>query len=210
MATKGGITFVPDKGWRQFERAIDKTRAGRAVSKHMALATRRNGLIAVKAIRAAIRSGKGFEANAALTIDIKKSQKPLVDKGGLFQSVTSQVVDKKTVFAGVLQTDELFNIARALHEGAVVPVSPKMRNMFRMLWWASIGNIDPSELTGGAALLWERKPGDWLPLKESTTAIIIPGRPFVEVAFASPELAMKAKENWQKALASAFKELAKR
>ena len=203
------LRFVPDKGWRKFEKAIKGTNFARKVNKHMTLATRRNGLLAVKAIRNAIRQGDGFEANAALTIDIKGSSKPLVDKGGLFQAATSKQVDQKTVFAGVLQTDDLFNIAETLHEGRAIKVTSKMRNMFKALWWASIGNIDSGELTGAAALLWERKEGGWLPLRENTVAIIIPPRRFIEAAFADPNLKTRARENWQKALASAFRELAR-
>lgn len=203
------INFVPDKGWRRFERAVSGTAFHRAMNKHLSLATRRNGFLAVRAIRQSIKNGN-FEANAALTVGIKGSSKPLVDKGGLFQSATSQMQGGRSVFAGILQTDELYNIAVTLHDGASVTVTPKMRNMFKALWWASIGTIDSSELRGAAAELWERKPGDWLPLRENTIAIVIPGRPFIEEAFSNRALIDKAIENWQRALASAFKELARR
>lgn len=207
MASRA-IRFVPDKGWRRFEKAIQGSNAAKKVNKHMALATRRNGLLAVRMIRKTIKRGN-FEANAPLTVEIKKSSKPLVDKGQLWQSITSQQVSGRTVFAGVLFTDDNYNIAAALHDGVAIKVTPKMRNMFRALWWASIGTIDPGELRGSAALLWERKPGGWLPLRESTNAIIIPARRFIEEAFKSPELRRQAIENWQKALASAFRELSK-
>lgn len=179
------------------------------MNKHISLATRRNGLLAVRMIRQSIKKGN-FEANAALTVDIKGSSKPLVDKGGLFQSVTSKMQGDRSVFAGVLQTDELYNIAVALHDGASVTVTPKMRNMFKALWWASIGTIDPGELKGAAAELWERKPGGWLPLRENTVAILIPGRPFIEGVFNDRVLIDKAIENWQRALSLAFKEMSRR
>ncbi|MCH7726058.1 MAG: hypothetical protein IH991_06200, partial [Planctomycetes bacterium] len=167
-----------------------------------------NGKLAERAIRRAIQSG-GLDANAELTIMIKGSSKPLVDSGvGLFQAITSKVLDERTVFAGVLRTEAKFNIAIALHEGTEIKVTPAMRGMFFWLWQASIGAIPSSRLEGRASELWERAPGGWAPLKEGTSHIIIPSRPFMKQAFADGALKRKAKENWQMAVKKTMRELA--
>lgn len=206
------LRFVPKKAeWERFNRALDPQRFRRLSRKHLRKATERNGLEAVATIRRTIRKGGSFAANAMLTKEIKGSSKPLVDSGsGLFQAVTSKIDTDTSVFVGVLQTDGFYNIAKAIHDGVVIPVTPKMRQMFKALWWASIGNLDPSELDGRAAELWKRKPGGWFPLKDSTVAIVLPPRPFVELAFADPALKKKARANWERAMNSAIREAAKK
>ncbi len=199
--------FKMDKGWKKWEYAISKSALKGATSKHMKRASVLNGKIAEATIRKTIKGG-GFEKNADLTIMIKSSSKPLVDYGtGLFQAITSQVMDNITVFAGVIRTDGFYDIAVALHEGVSIVVTPRMRGLFFWLWQASEGIITPDELSGRASELWERAPGGWAPLKSSTSHIVIPSRPFIKKAFADNELQMKAKENWQKALQLAMKEL---
>ena len=194
--------------WAKWEQALKPGVMERAIKRRMRKATRLNGALAQRAIRQTIRNG-GFTPNAPLTIHIKSSSKPLVDQGtGIFQAITSQIIDDVTVFAGVLRTEGAFNIAMALHEGAVLPVTPAMRGMFLSLWEASIGSMDPSDLTGRARELWERRPGGWAPLQLSTTRIIIPGRPFIKSAFANARLKNLAKTNWQEALRQAMRDLA--
>ncbi len=206
---RSSLRYVPvEKDWKRFGRALDSSRFRRIARKHLRKATDRNGLEAQAAIRRQIRAG-GFEANATLTKEIKKSGKPLVDKGtSLFQAITSKIENDTSVFVGVLQTDSFYNIALSLHNGQAIPVTPKMRLMFRVLHWVSIGNMDPSELDGAAAELWRRKPGGWLPLKDSTVAIIIPPRPFIEAGFEEEKLKQRVRNNWNRALATAMKEQA--
>jgi hypothetical protein len=172
--------------------------------------------MAVKQIRQLIRGGEGgYEANAELTKEIKGASVPLVggkaDTGGinLFQAISSTMLDDYAVFAGVKFVSEKYDVAATLHDGAVIPVTERMRTMFKMLWWASEGAIDPSQLTGRAAELWRLKQTGWYPLSDSTTAIVIPGRPFIERAFESGQLKREAQRNWEQALASVFRVLAK-
>jgi len=202
-------SFKMDKGWKKWEYAITPRVFAAKLNHNMRRATALNGKIAEATIRNTIKAGVD-PANANLTIMIKSSSKPLVDKpGGLFQAVTSVVVDHTTVFAGVLSTDGDYDIAIALHEGATIAVTPRMRGMFFWLWHASEGRIQPVDLDGRAAELWERAPGGWVPLKESTTHIVIPSRPFIQKAFADKEMREKAKHNWQMALQVTMRELAK-
>jgi len=200
--------FKMDAGWRKWEHAITPRVFTAKLNHNMRRATALNGKLAEATIRNTIKAGMS-PANAALTIMIKSSSKPLVDQpGGLFQAITSQVMDHTTVFAGVLSTNGEYDIALALHEGATINVTPRMRGMFFWLWQASEGKLPPNELEGRAAQLWERSPGGWAPLKDSTTHIIIPPRPFIQRAFANRDMRLKAKENWQKALQATMRELA--
>jgi hypothetical protein len=204
------IRFDKRGDWRKMERALDAPAFEATLRRNMRVATQLNGHLAEAAVRRAIRAGS-FAPNAALTIAIKGSSKPLVDQGsGIFQAVTSEVVDDFRVFVGVLRSDEHYNVALALHEGATIPVSDKMRGMFFVLWQASTGAMPAAELTGRAAELWERMPGGWLPLRPSTTAIIIPGRPYLANAFNDATLRARVQRNWEQALSRTFRELARR
>lgn len=208
MARSSLIYKPVKKDWDRFGKALESSRFRRIARKHLRIATERNGREAQAVIRRLIRAG-GFASNAVLTKQIKGSGKPLVDNAtSLFQAVTSKVETDTSVFVGVLQTDGFYNIAVSLHDGQAITVTPKMRLMFQVLYWASIGNLDPGELHGAAAELWKRKPGGWLPLKDSTVVIILPPRPFIEEAFKDAKLKARVRNNWVRALNTAMKEQA--
>lgn len=191
---------------------MDSAAFDSTLRRHMRTATQLNGHLAEAAVRRAIRAGT-FTPNAALTIAIKGSSKPLVDSGsGIFQAVTSEVVDDFRVFVGVLRSSEHYDVALAIHEGVTITVTDKMRGMFFMLWQASQGAEagGSTALTGRAAELWERMPGGWLPLRPSTTAIVIPGRPYLANTFNDATLRMRVQRNWEAALQRTFRELSRR
>ena len=199
------------KGLKQWRIALDARGFDAAARKNLRIATALNGKLAEALVRKTIQGGGSGEypRNAQLTKQIKKSNKPLVDSGQFFQSVTSQVVDDYTVFVGVLRSSGKYNIAVVLHEGVTEKVTPAMRGMFFMLWRASEGMIDASKLTGRAAALFERKQKGWYPLASSTEAIVIPGRPFFKVAFKNTQMIKRSRDNWKKALEASFAERAK-
>lgn len=186
------------------EMALDAKKFDKNAKALLRKASVLNGKLAEKRIRQALASGD-FAPNAALTIAIKGSTKPLVDQGQLFQFITSKVVRDTTVFVGILRTDEHYNIAVALHEGVTIRVTPAMRGLFFILWQASTGKFDPSKLTGRAAELFERMPDGWRPLKDSTRSIVIPPRPFITRALAAADFKEKIKGNWRMALREAIK-----
>ncbi len=206
VADKVEIKF-PVAKMRRLEKAIGPEQMDTVIDKHLLRGAKLIGKAAESEIRQGIRSGS-FEKNADLTIMIKGSSKPLVDRGsGIFQGISSHEVDGHTVFVGILRTDEEYNIALALHEGVSISVTPAMRGLFFYLWQASEGKIDPSELTGRAAELWERQQGGWKPLKTDTTHIRIPSRPFIADAVQSPKLKRRARAIWAKALKDAMREM---
>ena len=197
---------VIDKGWDKYATALSGVKLNTRTKAHLNRASKRIGLMAVKQVRAAIK-GSGFEPNAPLTVAIKGSTKPLVDKGDLFQAITFEVVNATTVFVGVLQTDRFYNVALNLHEGVEIGVTHAMRQLFHFLWQASVGKIKASELSPRGQQLFERFK-DWRPLKEETRAIVIPGRPFMEKAFEDTGLRLMVQLEWQKAINAALKEQA--
>lgn len=96
-----------------------------------------------------------------------------------------------------------------VHEGAQTKVTPKMRGMFFALWKASKGELDPGKLTGRAKELFEKMQDGWLPLSKDTEVIVLPGRPWVEIAFRDARMARQVRENWKQALEAAFRERAR-
>ena len=190
--------------WVGFKKAMDPRRLTPELQRSMKLATMRNGKYAERAVRKLLQEGIR-PPNADLTIAIKGSAKPLVDTGfGIFQAITSVVVSDTEVFVGILRKDSSYDIGVALHDGVTIKVTDKMRWMFWALWQASMGKRDPNTLTGRAAELWSRRPGIWLPLRDSTVAIKIPPRPFLEAAFQDPELKRLVTKSWEKAIQSAI------
>jgi hypothetical protein len=190
----------------EFEvRGIDKINqllrpvpTSKKVMRQVELATGRNALIVLKAIRKGIQSGK-YAANAALTSAIKGSTKPLADKGELFKSITIHRPKPTVAIVGILKTDGIYNVARAIHDGVQLSVTPKMRGLFFVLWLASQGSIPPGDLTGRARDLFDRYK-KWKPLDDSTTAIRIPARRFIGDVFDNPGLRRKLKVNWKNAI----------
>lgn len=194
------------KGMKGLVVALDPFKFASASREAIRKATALNGKLAEAEMRKQIQGGIK-PSNAALTQAIKGGDKPLVDSSELFQSVTSRVLSDTEVFVGVLRNNGAHNIAVVVHEGVAIKVTPAMRSMFFYLWKASIGQMDPSKLTGRAAELWQRNQ-DWKPLLPSTTAITIPARPFVEHTFQSARLKGIARYNWERAMGTVFKKRA--
>jgi len=197
------------KGLKRWKKALDARGFDAAARRNMRRATALNGKIAEKIMRQTIQSGGSLKKNAALTQALKGDNKPLVDDGTLFQGITSKVIDDFTVFAGVLRTSEAYNIGVTVHEGVEIKVTPKMRGMFFALWKASKGELDPSKLRGRAAELWEKMQEGWFPLSKDTEVIIVPRRPWVEIAFRNTQMIKQARDNWKQALEATFRERAK-
>jgi hypothetical protein len=74
--------------------------------------------------------------NAPLTVLIKKSSRPLVDRGDLRQSITTEVAGEGRDVHGAVgvlrrrrgrKGERLFNVAAALHNGFTIRMTPKVR-----------------------------------------------------------------------------------
>lgn len=203
-----GETSFKIKGLKRWQKALNARGFDEAARAEIRRATELNGKVLEAAQRKVLQAGSGFmKRNAPLTVKIKGSSKPLIDHGDLFQGITSKVIDDFTVFAGVLRTHESYNIAKLLHEGAKIKITPKMRTMFSLLHKASTGHFDPAKLTGRAAELWARSPGGWLPIGKRTRLIIIPPRRWVNLAMRRSTTIVR--KNWVDAMNRAFAKRAK-
>lgn len=206
-ATPMSFRFTGD--WKKYGRKLEGPRFRRALDKTLPQSLEKSALQMVKLIRATMTRNK-VTKNAVLTIAIKGSTKPLVDYGDLFAAITHQMVEKNAVFVGVLQQalardgSSLSNMAKNLHNGIKIPVTPRMRRMFYYLALASQGAIDPGELTGRAKVLFSRYK-NWKPLNEKTTHITIPGRPWISIAFANKAFRDKFKIELENAVIRAIK-----
>lgn len=180
------------------------------LGQNMRKASELNGLVAERYMRKVLQAGQYVAPNADLTIILKGSSKPLVDKGVLFKNITSTVIDDYTVFVGVAKTDSAdYEIAKILHEGAILPVTPAMRGMFMMLYKVSMGEMNPDKLEGRARELYAQRPSTiWLPLRPDTAAIHIPPRPWATFVFSIPEFKKKVTDNWKAALQKTYREMA--
>lgn len=210
------ITFKIDKIrlMKLFRYALTKE-GYNIINKHLVRATTKNGNQVAALARQVIKSSP-YAKNADLTISLKKSSRPLVNSASLFKAITSKRVSDLEVFVGVLRTNKAHNIAETLH-GSIgsqyakfIPVTAKMRMMFLLLHKASIDPKYVEYLKGRAKELWELKPGGWSKVKESTTHIKIPSRPFMEITIRDPKTIEIVKKNWEKGLDSAFKEIKRR
>jgi len=213
MAAVSGIKL---KNWGKYAQLINAGKFHKRLVKHMGKALARSGKVAERAIRKQIQ-GKKLVKNAALTVAIKGANNPLVDGSELFKAITSKQLAWNKVFAGILRegvwAGKKFNIAKMLHEGRDIPVTKKMRNLFYVLWLASLDAKDGGgRLKGGAsgrAAELFAKFQDWKPLRASTVMIRIPARPFVKQAMDDPRLQTSIREGWEGALKRVFSARAK-
>jgi hypothetical protein len=204
----GAAKFKMDKRWKRLEKQLGPGVVQPTLRKHLRRASMFIGKKGEALIREEIASGK-FDPNAPLTVALKGGRnEPLIgDRPGapFFKAITSKVVDDITVFVGILQQNKEYELAVMLHEGKVIGVTAKMRGMFFVLWRKE---TDPSiVLSDRAQELWDKMPGGWKPLKESTKAIVIPGRPFIRQVWNKGEMQDMAKKFWDQAMAAAMKEL---
>jgi hypothetical protein len=206
MAKSG---FKKSKEWVLFRKRIDpslllKKRGLNIIDAAMIRACQ----LIILSVKKNIRKG-GFTKNAALTLALKTPQKrPLagISEGGfLLPSITYEKVGEGQYFVGIKMTDKNFNIAAAIHEGANIKVTDKMRNMFTMLFWASNSPTWASKLTGRAEELFELKPGGWKRLKRSTKFIRIPARPFMLQVFLDAGLRSQVENLWSQAITKAMR-----
>jgi hypothetical protein len=205
---KKTFDITRDAGWKKLEKTLSSSNKG-IINKHVKRSTLLNGKIAEAEIRNEIKNGE-FTSNAQLTTSIKGENKPLVGTSAgaqLFQSITSTALDDNTVFVGVLKTNGFYDIAKTIHNGVSMKVTPAMRGLFFMLWQASSGAISPSELSERGQELFSQKSTGWWPLKKTTNQIVIPPRPFIEQAMEKSKLQSTMVKNWTQAMGAAFREI---
>lgn len=200
------ITMRKDANWDKFARRVTLRRYKPVMERVMRQATGQNAHYIQKEARQRISPGRRYTHNAELTLAIKGNKTaPLVDTSRrIWQAIAVQVIAWNKAFVGVHMREGVYDLAKALHDGVSVRVTPKMRAMFFFLWLKSLGrNV---VLTGRAVELWERnKKHKWYPLRDETTTLTIPPRPFMLAPMVDPEVLANVRQRWEQALQAAFK-----
>lgn len=189
--------------WKKMEALLKN--AGPSVEAEVRRATQFNALKVQKAIRNAIRNGN-YQRNAKFTVLIKGSTKPLADTGELFKAITHTMISNTRAEVGVLRTSPHANTVVAVHEGAILPVTPAMRGLFAELANYSDGSLPYSMLSSRASEIVDRSKtiGKFKALKPTTTRIRIPGRPFIRDVIEDPVIQAEVYKNWLNAVAYAI------
>lgn len=209
-ALKGGrVQLYGD--WMEFQGTFRNFQ--RRLEAEVGKATRQNAMLVAREMKATIKA-KVPPENAWLTRMIKRRNKPLVDRGDLWKAVTGEKVRWNLGYAGLLRTSkrvtagkhrmDTLNLGWRLHEGGTIKVTRRMANMFRWLWLAANDRVDPSQLTGRAAALWDRRPSKQWPLIPEGAIMRIPGRPFVERTLKNQWLGVACFANWKMAVEKAL------
>lgn len=190
--------FTFDTGFDRLKSILSPGKFRKRLNLNIGKAIQLNAKLVEKAMRGEIQNGLPPK-QSALQAWIKGSSKPGVDNADLFKAITSTKVRPMVYFVGVLRTEGSYNVAEIVHHGATIEVTPAMRGMFFMMWLVDTGRMEESKLTGRAAELYRRRKGEWLPLRESTTRIVIPARRFVTRTMADPALKRKITHNFKRA-----------
>ena len=178
------MAYLELKGFNRFARKIGSARFRRRLRKHVRLATAKNALFAEGAIKRDIAAGR-FEPNSPMTVKLKGSSRPLVDSGVLMLGITHLLVSWSTALVGVVRSRQvsrqggggsydLLDLAFILHEGGVIRVTPRMRRYLAMMG---------------------------VPIKASTTRMVIPPRPFLDSVLNEFALYLR---NWDRAVQRAL------
>ena len=122
--------------WRQFVDGLDGNKFQRRLHAELLRANELIGKRFQRAARGMIRAA-AYAPNSPLTVILKGSSKPLLDKGDLYQAITYEVEGPYAVKVGVikhrLKGATTLDVAWILHEGATINVAqhPKVR---RKMW----------------------------------------------------------------------------
>jgi hypothetical protein len=172
------------KGFEQVKKLFNSVNFKKRLRKYVGKATTENAKLAKEYIEASIKSGSDYEANSPITVALKGSSTPLFETGQLARSISTKRASWNLSFVGVMtwapkygsmgEVRPLIEIASILHEGAVLPISKKMRNFFAGM---------------------SRKDARWRPIPGGVSSIYIPPRPFLKTVL-HRELMIAYRFNW--------------
>lgn len=170
--------------WEKWQRLLNPARFKAALVREIGMAMRANVVMIRTEIVDRIDAGV-YAANSLLTVALKGSSLPLVDKGDLRRTIQGKVVSWNLGVVGLLRMGEKANIAAILHEGATIKVTNKMRGWFR------------AQTASGAGVK---------PLKASTKTIRVPGRPFIKEVIELPAITTGVQLNYREGVQSALRD----
>jgi hypothetical protein len=123
------------RGWRKFRKAFDERRARRRLEDESVRRMREAVLFLRNEVLEYIDGEKHGVPNAPLTVLIKGSDRPLVDRGDLRQSITTEVLGSGGDVHGAVgilrrrrrRGKRISDVATSLHEGFTIRVTEKTR-----------------------------------------------------------------------------------
>ena len=134
MPPKAAVTLTGQ--WREFVENLDGNKFQRRLDMELRRANELIGKKFQRTARGLIRAAV-YAPNSPMTIILKGSSKPLLDRGDLYQAITYDVEGPYAVRVGVikhrLKGADALDVAWILHEGATINVAqhPKVR---RKMW----------------------------------------------------------------------------
>lgn len=197
---------------KALEKALDPARASQILDQTIRQAHARIGMAGVAAVRNGIRR-KEYVENSPITIILKGSSAPLVNRGDLFQAISYEQPDSKTLRIGVLRRRDhkgtVVDLAVVLHEGATIDVNahPKVR----IAVWAAVARAlggASSRTKAGQSATWGAAgklagssgtaKGKW----------VIPPRPFLARPLLGPVFLQQVEAIYGKAAKAAIDRIA--
>jgi len=178
-----GIKLTGD--WKLLLQLTDPTKFHHRLNIGVKRAMTKACLYARKKVKLDIKAKK-YDKNAPMTEAIKGSTTPLVDNNELVRSVTHKLFKGGyEAFVGVLKgtkrgDKDAVDLASVLHDGAIIPVTPKMRRYFFMMFME--GN------------------DGWYPIADDTTEIVIPPRKFLEAPLSESDVQRRIIWYWMGAI----------
>lgn len=220
--SSGGVKLSGE--WRAFLDTLDPAAFSTRLARGAAMAGERIGRQFQRDARNRIR-GKDYAPNSTVTVILKGSSTPLVDRGDLFQALTFEVVDPYTVRLGVMRRavgDQGINVALILHEGATIDTRkhPRVRaKVFAMLRdklsserLAALNPRSRASVRRAAAVLGlaqkramhARQGRGGARIGTGSPVWIIPARPFIARPLEAPEFGRFVVEQYGQAVRAAL------
>lgn len=181
-----------------------------AIHRKFRKASKLVGTILEGDMRKMIRDGN-FEANSAMTVEMKGSSKPLVGHTGrLFRAITHRVratgsFDSAEIDIGVLRTSPEANVAELMTRSFEIVVTQKMATMFKVLRSIQLGQSGAATSERAQQLLSDSK-GHFPRLREGMVLNVL-ARDFGLAVLRDPKTAVMVEKVFTAALAQVFETL---
>jgi hypothetical protein len=200
------FTITLSKDWEKFMKACDPARFRKNLRAHMRIATERNCILISKLISAQIESDK-FDPNSELTKLLKGSSKPLIDSHLLARNITHELESAFCGLIGTVRNRAGANIARILHEGAVLQLTDARRKWLAQAIKRAFNKAgkdhQSKEGTG-----YSYSEGKASPTRGSSmsahSALVIPSRPYIVSVF-NDVVVKKVLSEWENAYYQAIR-----
>lgn len=195
------VTLRLTGDWTLLSSAWKRPNIASRLRRSLLPAMRKAARIVAKREKQAIRRsefGPKARRNATLTGLLKGHRRPLLWSHETVNAIRGDAISWDYGFAGLWSSDDPVLVKKAVwnHDGTKWPVTKKMRNLFFVLHKASFDPNIAGALTGRAKQLFDLWKGPWEPLEATTTEIVIPARPWVEVAVADPATRKAVLDIW--------------